>query len=224
MLFDVICRQIVENSYFLNEPRVLYMSGDEKGLFDIWSKSAFFDSSHHKINFEPNVENYLKNVKIVLPEKCEIYIEKMPEHALRTTFFDMMDSLGLEIDQYTIERCWVDVATSISKFCVQDWYGYGSVKWRAILAELANFGLKDPILNKYIAQELQNWPSDREISEIENFQRGALEWFLFKIWPKRPNSKIIKYEKIIYKNDFGPLFEKISLNRKIEGVRGKKDI
>ena len=69
----------------------------------------------------------------------------MPEHVLRT---NLMKNIAEKSDfvEFTVERCWIDVASSISKFCAQDWYGYGSIKWKAIIEEMKVSGHSDGVL------------------------------------------------------------------------------
>ena len=53
----------------------------------------------------------------------------MPENYLRPNLFEYLKCKNIKVNVIKVERCWVDVAVSISKFCVTDWYGYKSVKW-----------------------------------------------------------------------------------------------
>ena len=75
----------------------------------------------------------------MIGEKSTVYLEKMPEHILRRDLLLMLEPSHVII----VERCWFDVALSISKFCVQKWYGYKSMKWYYILVTLKNLDFDD---------------------------------------------------------------------------------
>ena len=74
------------------------------------------------------MESYLKSLSQVVPEGSTKYLEKMPEHVLRVNLMKKVNPSKIIF----VEKCWVDVALSITKFCIEDWYGFKDSKWSCL--------------------------------------------------------------------------------------------
>lgn len=92
--------------------------------FDIWSKNC------EKTEIDCSKKEYVESYLMSLSQVCEgtNYLEKMPEHALRINFLREVKPKKVIF----VDRCWVDVALSITKFCQEDWYGYKDAKWNCL--------------------------------------------------------------------------------------------
>ncbi len=100
-------------------------------------------------------------------ENTKIYIEKMPEHIIR--WDSLINIFPDNIKFLYIYRSWYEVALSIQNsfgLLLQNWYGYNSVKWMALVDKL----------NRLFECDDETLFNLRNCKDM--FVRGVIEWII----------------------------------------------
>mmetsp|Transcript_31071 Transcript_31071/g.47460 ORF Transcript_31071/g.47460 Transcript_31071/m.47460 type:complete len:109 (-) Transcript_31071:253-579(-) len=108
----------------------------------------------------------------------------MPQAALRPTVMEEMSNY-FDLTVVEVERCWVDVALSISGFCLQDWFGFRGRNWTCLIGYVERSIGHCKRETDFDDTELKEFcrvnSGEQEIKETRfgMFRKGLLEWLAF---------------------------------------------